>query len=88
MDLQANLFCSLASYPLRGPYLQREGLNGLFCHVVREGAEESFPFSVRIHSLGGKAQGEQLRLVPTQRERTRWIGPVTSRPSPGALAAV
>lgn len=84
MDLQANL----ASYPVRGPYLQREGLNGLFCHVVREGAEESFLFSVRIHSLGGKAQGEQLRLVPTQREGTRWISPVPSRPSPGALAAV
>lgn len=74
--------------PARGPYLQREGLNELFRHVVRERPEESFLFSVRIYSLRGKAQGEQLRLVPTKRQRTRCISPVTYPPSPGALAAV
>ena len=74
--------------PARGPYLQREGLNGLFCHVVRERPKESFLFSVLIQSLRGKAQAEQLRLVPTKRERTRWLSPVIYPASPGALAVV
>lgn len=79
---------SFALVPVPGPYLQREGLNGLFRHVVRERPKESFLFSVRIHSLRGKAQGEQLRLVPTKRERTRWISPVIRPASAGALAVV
>jgi len=61
--------------PVHGPYLQSEGLHGCFCRV-REGAKEGFLFSIRIQSLRGRAQGEQLRLVPTKRERTCWISPV------------
>lgn len=42
---------------VHGPYLQREGLNGLLFHVVHEHPKECFLFSVCIHSLKGKAQG-------------------------------
>ena len=50
-------------------YLQREGLNGLFFHIVHEGPQESFLFSFRTHSLRDRAQGEQVRRDLTKRNR-------------------
>lgn len=74
--------------PACGPYLQRERLDGLFRHVVHERPKQSFLFSVHIQSLGGKAQGEQLRLIPAPRGRMRWISPILFPASPGTPALV
>lgn len=75
--------------PMCGAYLQRKSLHGVFFHIVGEHPQESFLFSVYIHSLGSKAQGEeQVGLILTKRECTGWINPPLYPACPRALAVV
>lgn len=70
--------------PMCGAYLQRKCLHGVFFHIVGEHPQESFLFSVCIHSLGSKAQGEQVGLIPTKRKCTGWISPPVPSLSQGS----